>query len=244
VKKGTIMSLNPTSLVNTPATSPTAYVPLNRQTKHRIEVPQDPQEILNLVKDLYEQASVPTFEEKAKAPYTKNVDADGLIYLEPNYNLNVEGARYQITDKGEVCVTPNPYIVDGTLDIKEPATDPKVIEEVEQLIAEAKPQEEIPKLSLEVGYQKVPEGGLDLVKKYIDGSHDLYSITADGAVSVAKFTGKKEQNFVAAQQIIKPGELPVLKDGEERPVGQALNEATATEEAKAPANGQVLNLEA
>lgn len=239
------MSLNPTSLVNTPATSPTAYVPLNRQTKHRIEVPEDPQEILNLVKDLYEQASVPTFEEKAKAPYLKQVDDHGQIYLSPN--KNVEGANYQITRNGEVLVTPDPpdpYVVDGTSDIKEPATDPKVIEEVYQLMAQAKPEEEIPERSLEVGYLKGQDGELTLIKKYIDGTNECYTISADGAVGVSKGNKYKVKDYVAPIQIIKPGELPVLGEGEERPVGQALSEATATEEAKSPANGQVLNLEA
>ncbi len=238
------MSLNPTSLVNTPTSSPTAYVPLNNKPKNRIEVPQDPQETLSLVKDLYEQASVPTFEEKSKAPYVKQVDDRGQIYLEPNYNQNVEGAKYQITDKGEVFVTPNPYIVDGTSDIKEPATDPKVIAEVEQLIAEAKPQEEIPERSLEVGYRRGPEGELELTKKYIDGSNEYYTITADGAVNVSKFKGNKIQTYVPAQQIIKPGELPPLKEGEERPVGQALNGVVFPPEANVPANGKVLNIEA
>jgi hypothetical protein len=242
VKKGTIMSLNPTSLVNTQATSPTAYVPLNRQTKHRIEVPEDPQEILNLVKDLYEQASVPTFEEKAKAPYRKHVDPWGEITLEPNQDF--EGPTYMISRKGQVLVRQEPYELNGVLDVKEQATDPKVIEEVQGLIDQAKPQEEIPERSLEVGYTKCPNGALQLLKKGIDGTDRHYLIDADGSV-VAYQTNEKTHTTTYGQQMVKPGELCVPnKDGEERPVGQALNEATATEEAKAPANGQVLNLEA
>ncbi len=234
------MSISPTSLVNIPASSSNAYVPLNKRNKQKIEAPQDPQEELQLVQDLYEQASVPTFEEKAKAPYSKTVERYGDIILEPNDNF--EGPTYQINENGQVLVKPAPYELQGTLGIQEQATDPKVIEEVEQLIAQAKPQEEIPERSLEIGYQKGHGGELEILKKGIDGTDQYYTIKTDGSVNVYQ-TNDKTHQTIYSQQIIKPGELPALKDDQERPVGTAWNEATATEEAKAPSCGQLLNIE-
>jgi len=238
------MSLSPSSLLNTTTTSSTAYVPLNKRDKQKIEVPQDPQAELQLVKDLYEKASVPTFEEKSKAPYEKIVDPSGDITLEPNDDF--EGPTYQINGEGKVLVKPKPYELEGLVDIKEQPTDPKVIEEVQQLIAQAKPQEEIPERSLEVGYKKGYDGDLEILKKGIDGTDQHYTIKADGSVSVYQVNDSnhfRNHKILYSQQIVKPGELPVLKEGEERPVGTALNEASCSPEAKSPTNGQLLNVE-
>ena len=245
------MSIGPTSLANIPANSSSAYVPLYKKEKQKIEVPQDPQAELQFVRDLYEQASVPTFEEKAKAPYAKDVNRYGDITLEPNSSQNIEGPSYEISQNGRVLVKPAPYELPNTLDIQEQATDPKVIEEVQQLMAAAKPQEEIPEHSLEIGYRKDPDGEIQLLKKNIDGSNQSYTIRPDGSVTVYQYNEKTRQT-IFSQQIIKPGELPGLKVGEERPVGQALTQALPSPEAEAPsspevsvpANGQVLNIEA
>ncbi len=237
------MSLNPSSLVSTPVNNPSVYVPLNQRKDHKliIEVPEDPQEALALVEDLYNQASAPTFEEKSKAPYTKNVELYGDITLAPNKDF--EGPRYQINENGQVLVTPKPYELKGTVCVQEQATDPKIIEEVQALIAQAKPQEEIPERSLEVGYKKHSHGELELLKKGIDGSDQHYNINPNGSVDVYQ-TNNYTQETLYNQQIIKPGELPVLKEGEERPVGQALSEAPVEEDAPPPTNGKRLDLQA
>ena len=234
------MSISSTSLVNTPTNSPSAYVPLEKKEKQKIELPQDPQEALCLVEDLYQKASAPTFEEKAKAPYSKTVDRYGDITLDPNENF--EGPGYQINQNGQVFVKPETYELGGVLGIHEQATDPKVIAEVQQLLVEAKPQEEIPERSLEVGYERLPTGMVRIVKKNIDGNDQHYEIRPDGSVTVFQ-ANELTHKMIYAQQIVKPGEFPVLKDGEERPVGKALMEASSSE-GNASANGRIFNVEA
>jgi hypothetical protein len=266
------MSLNPSSLVSTPVNNPSVYVPLNQRKDHKlkIEVPEDPQDALALVEDLYNQASVPTEEQKATAPYRKTVREDGAIYLSPNslpggtfvgvdgsfcetMNNNelgtstVEGPSFLIDTNGKVQVIPRDYLLPGISGIQEQATDPKIIEEVQTLMAQAKPQEEIPERSLEVGYVKLPWGDLQIRKKELDGTDKVYSISTDGSVLVSVEKYKNAPPFgglTNPQQIIKPGELPVLKEGEERPVGQALSEAPVEEDAPPPTNGKRLDLQA
>ena len=265
------MSLNPSSLMSTPVNSPSVYVPLNQRKEHKliIEVPEDPQDALALVEDLYQQASVPTEEQKATAPYNKIVRNDGSIYLSPNsdslqrgtffgvdgsfcetMNNNelgtstVEGPSFLIDTNGKVKVIPRDYLLPGISGIQEQATDPKIIEEVQTLMSQAKPQEEIPERSLEVGYVKFPGGHLEILKKELDGTDKLYSISTDGSVLVSVKKDKNVLGFGDPQQIIKPGELPVLKEGEERPVGQALSEAPVEEDAPPPTNGKRLDLQA
>jgi hypothetical protein len=250
--------------------NPSVYVPLNQRNKQKIEVPEDPQDALALVQDLYNQASAPTEEQKATAPYKKIVREDGTIDLSPNglphaifvgvdgsfceKNMNnnelstseVEGPSFLIDTNGKVQVIPREYLLPGVSGIQEQATDPKIIEEVQTLMAQAKPQEEIPERSLEVGYVKFP-GYVEIRKKELDGTDKVYSICTDGSVTLSVEKYKNAAPFgpmTNFQQIIKPGELPVLKEGEERPVGQALSEAPVEEDAPPPTNGKRLDLQA
>ncbi len=235
------MSLNPTSLVNTPATSPSAYVPLSKREKQKIEAPQDPQAELQLVQDLYEQASVTTLEEKAKAPYTKDVNRYGEITLKPN--RYVEGATYRVNEDGQVWVTPPEYKLPGTLNSHEENAPPELLSELAQVMAEA---QVVPEQGTLAFLDREHKGQVEISKTNADGSHVSYFINPDGSVDAFNSHEDKLGNFVysGSQQLVKPGELPVLKDGEERPVGHALNEATCPLDAEAPANGKILNLEA
>jgi hypothetical protein len=269
-RKESMMSLNPSSLVSTPVNNPSVYVPLNQRNKLKIEAPEDPQDALALVEDLYNQASAPTGEQKATAPYKKIVRNDGAIVLSPNglphptfvdvdgsfcetmdnnelSTSEVEGPSFLIDTNGKVQVIPREYLLPGVSGIQEQATDPKIIEEVQTLMAQAKPQEEIPERSLEVGYVKFPGGSVRILKKELDGTDKVYSIEPYGAVllSVEKYNNAAPfGGMTNPQQIIKPGELPVLKEGEERPVGQALSEAPVEEDAPPPTNGKRLDLQA
>ncbi len=232
------MSISPTSLVNIPASSSNAYVPLSKRDKQKIEAPQDPQEELNFVQDLYEQASVTTLEEKAKAPYTKEVNRYGEITLKPN--RYVEGATYRVNEDGQVFVTPPEYKLPGILNSHEENAPPEVLSEVEQIMAAA---QVVPEDSTLAFLDRDKKGQVEISKTNADGSHVSYFINPDGSVDAYNTHEDKLGNFVysGSQQLVKPGELPVLKEGEARPVGQAL---TSSPEANAPANGQLLNVEA
>ncbi len=234
------MSISPTSLVNIPASSSNAYVPLSKREKQKIEAPQDPQAELQLVQDLYEQASVTTLEEKAKSPYTKEVNRYGEISLKPN--RYVEGATYRVNEDGQVWVTPPEYKLPGTLNSHEENAPPEVLSELAQVMAEAQP---VPEQSTLAFFDREHKGQVEIKKTNADGSDVSYFINPDGSVDAFNSHKDKLGNFVFSgmQQIVKPGELPVLKEGEARPVGQALSEVPPSPEASVPANGQILNVE-
>jgi len=230
------MSISPLSLVNIPTSSSNAYVPLSKREKQKIEAPQDPHEEMNFVQDLYEQSSVATLEEKAKAPYSKEINRYGEITLNPN--RYVEGSTYRVTDDGQVWVTPPEYKLPGTLNTHEENTPPEVLSEVQQVMAEA---QVVPKEGTFAYLDRENKGEVEISKTNADGSHVSYFIKPDGSVNAYSSHKDALGNFVysGGQQLVKPGELPVLKEGEARPVGQALN---SSQEANVPANGLLLNI--
>ncbi|XVJ52208.1 MAG: hypothetical protein HEQ32_09135 [Vampirovibrio sp.] len=207
-----------------PALAPAnAYVPLAKRDKKVIESPATPEEELQLVQDLYEQSSVSDFGEKVKAPYSKTVDVHGQVMLEANPTY--KGPQYHINELGQVSVQPPAYDLPGAVKLHEEATPAEVLQSVQDLMANAKPANTLKARETGVTYAHDEDGDLRLVSYDADDNTTSYRVKTDGSVVAysTNHNGGYYPSYSGDQQIVKPGELPVLENGQKRPVGQNLN---------------------
>lgn len=199
------------------ASSPSnAYVPLSKRELITIVPPKNPEEELLLVKQLYNAASVPTLEEKTKAPYKKTVSKYGEVYLDPN--LRVQGPSYVISEYGKVSVRPASYELPGLSDIKEQNSPPEVIESVVSLMQQAHPEQEN---NTGITFKQEKNGEVE-INTQKNGYNIVYYILPDGSVK-GEMISLTTSDRLGVYEILKPGELPPLQEGQVRPMGKSLN---------------------